>query len=134
MKEQVQSLLEGPQEFVKDCIHLLNRCTKPDRRGKQKIQVLDYSQSARFLIFNLELSCFCFQNSSRSRRLLAWDSFSLGRFHILLDLKGGSMDETFRTVWRCTFLKSSVLGYFIVSTGGHAAIPFLTWKWPKDCY
>jgi preprotein translocase subunit Sss1 len=26
-------LIEGPKEFIRDSIHLINRCTKPDRRG-----------------------------------------------------------------------------------------------------
>jgi hypothetical protein len=29
----VSQLLEGPREFIKESIHLVNRCTKPDRRG-----------------------------------------------------------------------------------------------------
>lgn len=31
--DNLTDLLEEPKVFVRDSIHLLNRCTKPDRRG-----------------------------------------------------------------------------------------------------
>ena len=34
MSDNLGSLLEGPKEFIRDSIQLVNRCTKPDRRGK----------------------------------------------------------------------------------------------------
>ncbi|KAI3644776.1 hypothetical protein MP228_010940 [Amoeboaphelidium protococcarum] len=35
--EDYQSLLDGPREFIRDSIHLVNRCTKPDRREFIKV-------------------------------------------------------------------------------------------------
>ena len=33
MSDNLGSLLEAPKEFIRDSIQLINRCTKPDRRG-----------------------------------------------------------------------------------------------------
>lgn len=33
LTEFVLSWTEGPREFIKESVHLINRCTKPDRRG-----------------------------------------------------------------------------------------------------
>jgi len=37
MSDQVQQILEIPQEFLKDGTQFLNRCTKPDRKEFLKI-------------------------------------------------------------------------------------------------
>ena len=31
----MDSLLDGPKQFAKDSLQLLNRCTKPDKKGKK---------------------------------------------------------------------------------------------------
>lgn len=31
--DNLQDLLDEPKAFVRDSVHLLNRCTKPDKRG-----------------------------------------------------------------------------------------------------
>jgi preprotein translocase subunit Sss1 len=31
--ENLKDLLDEPKEFIKDSVHLLNRCSKPDQRG-----------------------------------------------------------------------------------------------------
>lgn len=33
-------LLEGPQKFYRDSLHILQRCTKPDMKGKQNTKML----------------------------------------------------------------------------------------------
>jgi hypothetical protein len=32
--DQFSALIQGPREFFKDSVQLINRCTKPDRKGK----------------------------------------------------------------------------------------------------
>lgn len=31
--DYLTELVEGPKEFIRESIHLINRCTKPDRKG-----------------------------------------------------------------------------------------------------
>ena len=33
MSETVQLILDVPRKFYKDSVHLINRCTKPDKKG-----------------------------------------------------------------------------------------------------
>lgn len=40
----LSQLSDGPKEFMKESIHLVNRCTKPDRRGKNAPNKLEFSK------------------------------------------------------------------------------------------
>lgn len=35
MSDQITELIELPKQFIKDGTQFLNRCTKPDRKGKK---------------------------------------------------------------------------------------------------
>ena len=45
--EIATSLLSQPREFVRESIHLVNRCTKPDRKGT--CALLPYADFLEFL-------------------------------------------------------------------------------------
>ena len=45
--DNLTDLLDEPKVFIKDSIHLLNRCTKPDRRGSLTLLNIEFIEIAR---------------------------------------------------------------------------------------
>ena len=48
--DQVQRTLEPCKEFVKDSVRLVKRCTKPDRKGNNRLMFSKTKSAIRFML------------------------------------------------------------------------------------